>query len=46
MKINDKELEKINGGGCFSWGIFSAVVAGVTFIVGLISGYVNPVKCN
>jgi len=44
-KINDNELEQINGGG-FSWGIAAGVVAAITFIVGIIEGYTNPIKCN
>lgn len=44
-KINDNELEKVQGGG-FSWGIAAGVVAAITFIVGVIDGYINPAKCN
>ena len=42
--IEDKELEQISGG--FSWGVAAGIVAGITFIIGVIEGYVNPVKCN
>jgi len=43
--VEDKELEQITGGG-FSWGIAAGIVAGITFIIGVIEGYVNPIKCN
>ena len=45
ISINEKELEQVQGGG-FSWGVAAAVVAGITFIVGIIDGYANPIKCN
>lgn len=44
-KVEDNELKNIQGGG-FSWGIAAGIVAGITFIIGVIDGYVNPVKCN
>ena len=44
-KIHDKELEQVEGGG-FSWGIAAGVIAAITFIVGVVDGYVNPIKCN
>lgn len=44
-KVNEKDLEKIQGGG-FSWGIAAGIIAAVTFIVGVVDGYVNPIKCN
>jgi len=43
-KINDKELEQINGG--FSWSVAAVVGAAVTFVIGVIAGYFNPIKCN
>lgn len=44
-KISDIELQEINGGG-ISWGIAVGIVAAVTFIVGVIDGYTNPLKCH
>ena len=44
-KVDDLELEKIQGGG-FSWGIAAGIVAAITFIVGVIDGFTNPVKCR
>lgn len=43
-EINKEELKKINGG--FNWGIAAAVVAGVTFIIGIFDGYTRPLACN
>lgn len=37
-KIEDNELEKIQGGG-FSLGVAAGIIAAVTFIVGVIDGY-------
>ena len=45
IDIEEKELEQVQGGG-ISWGIVAGIVAGVTFLIGLIEGYVNPNKCN
>lgn len=44
-KLNENELIRTNGGGS---GVFVvSVVAGiVTFVIGVLSGYSNPVKCN
>jgi len=44
-KVEEKELYEINGGG-FSWGVAAGIVAAVTFVIGVIDGYVNPNKCN
>ena len=41
-EINKEELKKINGG--FNWGIAAAVVAGVTFIIGIFDGYIGMDK--
>lgn len=44
-KVNDDELCDVHGGG-ISWGIVAGIIAGVTFIIGVIDGYTNPKKCN
>lgn len=47
MKLNELELKKINGGGVLTTlGIIGLVAAGVTFIIGVIDGYIRPLKCN
>lgn len=43
MKITNEELKKINGGG---FNLFLAIGAGIVFLIGLIDGYVRPLKCN
>jgi len=43
-KIEEKELKEIDGG--FSWGIAAGIITAITFIVGIIDGYTNPIKCN
>ena len=42
-KLNEQELENVKGGFGFWSGM--AFVAGITFLSGVISGYVNPKKC-
>ena len=44
-KIEEKELSQIEGGG-FNWAICAGIVAGITIIIGVIDGFVNPQKCN
>ncbi|MBQ3142502.1 MAG: hypothetical protein IJB82_03245 [Bacilli bacterium] len=42
---SSEELKNITGGG-FSWGVFTAITAGITFIISVIDGYFRPLKCN
>jgi len=42
--LKDEELREIEGGS--GWAIATLVVTGVTFIVGIIAGWVNPAKCK
>lgn len=41
--LDKKELQNIQGGGL---GIGLLICAGVVFLVGVIDGYVRPMKCN
>ncbi len=43
MELNKKELMKVNGGG---FGLGLLIGAGVCFIIGVIDGYIRPLKCN
>lgn len=43
-ELNDKELMSVNGG--FNIGLGIAIGAGITFIIGVIDGFVRPLKCN
>ena len=45
QKINNEDLKKINGGG-MSFGIGALIGAGIVFLVGLVDGFVRPLKCN
>lgn len=42
-KLNNEELCQINGGGNILLGL---AAIGVTFIIGVIDGFVRPLKCN
>lgn len=43
--IEEKELKAINGGG-ISVGIGIVIGGIVTFLIGLIDGYVRPLSCR
>jgi hypothetical protein len=43
MQLNDEELSNIRGGG---FGLFIAIASLITFAIGVIDGYVRPLKCN
>lgn len=45
QKLNDKELLNING-GAFGAGSFFLLAAGITFVIGIIDGIVNPKGCE
>ncbi len=44
-KLKNNDLKKINGGGV-SATIGILIGAGIVFLIGLIDGYVRPLKCN
>ncbi len=43
MYLNKNELLSIKGGFC--WTIAGIIGAGITFIIGVIDGYLRPNKC-
>lgn len=47
-KIDDIEMKKINGGGLITLGLgkIALIVFGVTFVGGIIDGFIRPLKCN
>ena len=45
MTLNKNELLNIHGGGV-SLGLLALIGAGIIFVIGMIDGYVNPIKCN
>lgn len=44
-EIEEKELEKVQGGGFSPWAIFGIATA-VVFVIGLFDGYTRPFGCN
>ena len=44
-KLNKKELVNVSGGG-ISLGVGLLIGAGVIFIIGVIDGFIRPLKCN
>ncbi len=44
-ELSKQELLKINGGG-ISFGIGCLIVGAVIFLIGVIDGYLRPLKCN
>ena len=45
MNLEKQELLEIKG-GAIKWGIGLGILAGVSFIVGLIDGIIRPLKCR
>lgn len=45
-KIEEKELDKISGGGLEWFGIGVAITTIVIFISGIIEGFTNPGRCS
>ncbi len=45
ITLTNNELKSING-GAMKFGIAIGIVAGVTFIIGVIDGIFRPLKCN
>ena len=43
--LEKQELQKIYGGG-FGFGFLAAIGAGITFLIGVIDGYIRPLPCN
>lgn len=45
MIIHEQEMKQIVGGG-FSLSLGALIGAGITFLIGLIDGYVRPLACH
>lgn len=43
-ELNEKELHEVNGGSKVAVGLL--IAAGITFLIGVIDGYVRPLRCN
>ena len=44
MELSNKEMYEIKGG--ISWYIIGGLGTAITYIIGLLSGYTNPSRCN
>jgi hypothetical protein len=44
LELGKDELYKISGGNHLALGL--GIFAGITFLIGVIDGYVRPLKCN
>lgn len=42
-ELSVNEMHEVKGGGAT---IGFAIVAGITFLIGVIDGFVRPLKCN
>jgi len=45
QSLNKEEMLKITGGGISAWGLFG-IGALITFLAGVIDGFVRPPACN
>ncbi len=45
MVLENKELMSISGGG-FKYGIAAIVGGIITFLIGVVDGYLRPLSCN
>ena len=44
-KISNNKLKEIKGGG-INLGLAAGISATLSFIIGIIDGWINPIKCN
>lgn len=44
-QVKEKELKNIYGGG-FNLGLAALIGAGISFIIGVIDGYIRPLACR
>ncbi|MBQ8219219.1 MAG: class IIb bacteriocin, lactobin A/cerein 7B family [Bacilli bacterium] len=44
MELTERQMYEVNGG--ISWGIVAGIAAAIVYIVGCLSGYTNPNRCN
>ena len=45
MELSKNELITIDGGKA-NYGLYIAIAGAVTFIIGVIDGFLRPLKCN
>ena len=44
MELGKNEMKQINGG--VAWETVAAIGAFIIYVIGTLSGYTNPTKCN
>lgn len=44
MELTEKEMYQVSGG--ISWQVVGGIVAAIVYIIGVVSGYTNPSRCN
>lgn len=44
MELSENEMYEINGG--IAWYVIWGLGAAITYIIGILSGYTNPSRCN
>ena len=45
MNLTNDEMYSVDGGGV-SFGLLAGICAGIVYLIGALSGYTNPNKCN
>ena len=45
MELTKNELFEISGGEV-SWGFVAGIAAAIVYIIGCVSGFTNPNRCN
>lgn len=45
LEIKENELRNIQGGGISIWGGIG-IVGGIIFLIGVVDGFVRPLRCN
>lgn len=45
MNLTEEEMYSVSG-GAVSIGVIAGICAGLVYLIGAISGYTNPDKCN
>ncbi|MBQ1496441.1 MAG: hypothetical protein IIZ40_03755 [Bacilli bacterium] len=46
IELKNNEIKKIYAGGMMNAGIYAAITAGISFIIGVIDGITRPFKCR
>ncbi len=44
-RLELNELKNIKGGASVGW-VIAGIIAGITFVVGVLDGYARPFKCR